>query len=96
VGQALALQADGRILVAGGALLTGNVSSFAVARLTAAGAPDTSWAPGGSVVTPVGASGYATAIVPSASGFVVAGRRADAALGNAFLDVVVTRYTGGP
>jgi uncharacterized delta-60 repeat protein len=96
VGQALALQADGRILVAGGAVVTGNVSNFAVARLTAAGAPDTTWAPGGAVVTPVGASGYATAIVPSASGFVVAGRRADAALGNAFLDVVVTRYAGGP
>ena len=95
-GQALALQADGRILVAGGAVVTGNVSSFAVTRLTAAGAPDTSWGPNGAVVTPVGASGYATAIAPSASGFAVAGRRADAALGNAFLDVVVTRYTGGP
>ena len=95
-GQALAVQADGRILVAGGAVVTGNVSSFAVTRLTAAGAPDTTWGPGGSVVTPVGATGYATAIVPSALGLAVAGRRADAALGNASLDVVVTRYTGGP
>ena len=96
VGQALALQSDGRILIAGGAVVTGNVSSFAVARLTASGAPDTTWAPTGAVITPVGASGYATAIVPSASGIAVAGRRADAGLGNAFLDVVVTRYTGGP
>ena len=96
VGQALTLQADGRILIAGGAVTTGNVSSFAVARLTAAGLPDTTWSPSGSVTTPLGATGYATAIVPSAGGFVVAGRRADSALGNAFLDVVVTRYTGGP
>ena len=75
---------------------TGNVSSFAVARLTAAGLPDTTWAPTGAVTTPLGATGYATAIVPTASGFVVAGRRADASLGNAYLDVVVTRYVGGP
>jgi hypothetical protein len=72
------------------------VSSFAVALLTAAGLPDTTWSPSGSVTTPLGATGYATAIAPSPSGFVVAGRRADAALGNAFPDVVVTRYTGGP
>jgi uncharacterized delta-60 repeat protein len=96
VGQALTVQADGRILIAGGAIATGNVSALAVARLTAAGAPDASWGPGGAIVTPIGASGYATAIVPSALGFVVAGRRADAALGNAYLDVVVARYTGGP
>ena len=95
-GQALALQPDGRILIAGGAVTSGNVSSFAVARLTAAGQPDTTWAPNGAVTTPLGAAGYATAIAPSSSGFVVAGRRADAALGNAYLDVVVTRYVGGP
>jgi uncharacterized delta-60 repeat protein len=95
-GQALALQSDGRILIAGGAVASGYVSSFAVARLTAAGQPDPTWAPTGVVTTPLGASGYATAIAPSASGFVVAGRRADAALGNAYLDVVVTRYVGGP
>jgi uncharacterized delta-60 repeat protein len=95
-GQALALQSDGRILIAGGAVTSGNVSSFAVARLTAAGLPDTTWAPSGAVTTALGATGYATAVAPSASGFVVAGRRADAALGNAYLDVVVTRYVGGP
>ena len=95
-GQALALQSDGRILIAGGAVTSGNVSAFAVARLTPAGLPDTTWTPTGVVTTPLGATGYATAIVPSASGFVVAGRRADAALGNAYLDVVVTRYVGGP
>ena len=96
VGQALTLQSDGRILIAGGAVTSGNVSHLAVARLTAAGQPDTTWAPNGWVTTPLGASGYATAIVPSSGGFVVAGRRADAALGNAYLDVVVTRYVGGP
>jgi uncharacterized delta-60 repeat protein len=95
-GQALTLQSDGRILIAGGAILSGNVSSFAVARLTAAGAPDTTWAPNGIATTTLGATGWATAIAPSASGFVVAGRRADAAMGNAYLDVVVTRYVGGP
>ncbi len=95
-GQALALQADGRILIAGGAVTSGNVSAFAVARLTPAGLPDTTWSPSGVVTTPLGATGYATAIVPSASGLVVSGRRADAALGNAYLDVVVTRYVGGP
>ena len=46
-GQALALQSDGRILIAGGAVTTGNVSAFAVARLTAAGQPDTTWSPSG-------------------------------------------------
>jgi uncharacterized delta-60 repeat protein len=95
-GQALALQSDGRILIAGGAVTTGNVSAFAVARLTAAGQPDTTWSSTGAVTTPLGATGYATAIVPSASGFVVSGRRADSSLGNAFLDVVVARYVGGP
>ena len=95
-GQALALQSDGRILIAGGAVTTGNVSAFAVARLTAAGQPDTTWSPSGVVTTPLGATGYATAIVPSASGFVVSGRRADSSLGNAYLDVVVARYVGGP
>ena len=95
-GQALTLQSDGRILIAGGAIVSGNVSSFAVARLTAAGLPDTTWAPTGVAITPLGATGWATAIAPSASGFVVAGRRADAAMGNAYLDVVVTRYVGGP
>jgi uncharacterized delta-60 repeat protein len=95
-GQALALQSDGRILIAGGAVVSGNVSQFALARLTAAGIPDTTWAPAGYVTTALGATGYATAIVPSANGFVVAGRRADASMGNAYLDVVVARYTGGP
>ena len=55
-GQALALQSDGRILIAGGAVTSGNVSSFAVARLTAAGAPDTTWSPSGVVTTPLGAT----------------------------------------
>jgi uncharacterized delta-60 repeat protein len=95
-GQALALQSDGRILIAGGAVTSGSVSSFAVARLTAAGAPDTTWSPSGAVTTPLGATGYATAIVPSAGGLVVSGRRADSGLGNAYLDVVVARYVGGP
>ena len=95
-GQALALQSDGRILIAGGAVLGGSVSQLAVARLTAAGAPDTAWSPTGVVTTALGATGWATAIAPSANGFAVAGRRADSALGNAYLDVVVARYTGGP
>ena len=72
------------------------VSQLAVARLTAGGLPDTTWSPTGVVTTALGATGWATAIAPSASGFVVAGRRADAAMGNAYLDVVVARYTGGP
>ncbi len=95
-GQALTLQSDGRILIAGGAVLSGNVSSFAIARLTAAGLPDTTWAPTGIATTPLGATGYATAIAPSAYGFVVAGRRADAAMGNAYMDVTLARYVGGP
>jgi uncharacterized delta-60 repeat protein len=95
-GQALARQSDGRILIAGGAATTGNASSLAVARLTAAGAPDTTWSPSGAVTTPLGATGYATAVVPSATGIVVSGRRADSGLGNGYLDVVVARYTGGP
>jgi uncharacterized delta-60 repeat protein len=95
-GQALTLQSDGRILVAGGAVVTGNVSQLAVARLTSAGLPDTTWSPSGVVTTALGATGWATAIAPSANGFVVAGRRADSAMGNAYLDVVLARYTGGP
>jgi uncharacterized delta-60 repeat protein len=95
-GQALTLQSDGRILIAGGAVLTGNVSSFAVARLTAAGLPDTAWTPTGVATTTLGATGYATAIAPSANGFAVAGRRADSSMGNAYMDVVVARYVGGP
>ena len=95
-GQALTLQSDGRILIAGGAVTSGNVSSLAVARLTPAGLPDPTWSPTGVATATLGATGYATAIAPSPLGFVVAGRRADAAMGSAYLDVVVTRYVGGP
>ena len=50
----------------------------------------------GVATTTLGATGYATAISPSANGFVVAGRRADSSMGNAYMDVVVARYVGGP
>ena len=95
-GQALTLQSDGRILIAGGAVHERQ-------RLRVRGRAPHGGRPArydldahGRRTTTLGATGYATAIAPSASGFVVAGRRADAAMGNAYLDVVVTRYVGGP
>lgn len=64
VARAVAVQPDGRILVAGyscdpGASLSGlcqadGSSSFRVARFTAGGAPDTEWGDGGVVTTQVG------------------------------------------
>ena len=95
-GQALTLQSDGRILIAGGAVLSGNVSSFAVARLTPAGLPDTTWAPTASPPRRSARPATPRRSRRRRSGFVVAGRRADSAMGNAYLDVVVARYVGGP
>ena len=96
-GQALTLQSDGRILIAGGAVLSGNVSSFAVARLTAAGLPDTTWTPDrrrhdDARRDRLRHGDRARRRTASSSRAAAPTRR----MGNAYMDVVVTRYVGGP
>ena len=95
-GQALALQSDGRILIAGGAVHSGNVSSFAVARLTAAGAARHG-------VDAHGRRHDDARRDRLRHGDLAVGERLRRrrpprrrVLGNAYMDVVVARYVGGP
>ena len=76
VGTAVALDAAGRVVVAGTST-AGGVAQFAVARLTAAGAPDAAFAGGGAVAFHIAAgasdTAYGVAVDPADSGVVVAG-----------------------
>ena len=58
-GQAMAVQPDGRIIVAGG---TNGGAGLALARFTAAGAIDSSFGNAGTVATSIGGNAYITAI----------------------------------
>ena len=74
LGSAIAIQSDGKIVVAGRTTI-GALFGFAVARYTADGAPDITFNPGGKVVTGIGSGsdeGYAVA-VQSDGKIVVAG-----------------------
>ena len=84
---AVALQADGKIVVAGNAFAnpSANTSDFAVLRYNADGTLDTTGfgSPNGYVTTSIGAfdNGYAVAVQPSDGKIVVAGN-ADAGIGD--------------
>jgi uncharacterized delta-60 repeat protein len=95
-GQAIAVQADGGILVGGQANLAGK-SAFALTRLTAAGVRDDAFGNHGQSVTPFGTpaiNGYITGMALSGNLLAVSGRLTDA---NG-LAVVAARYfaTGAP
>jgi uncharacterized delta-60 repeat protein len=53
---AVAIQADGKILLVGGAAASGGIDDFALARYTTAGALDPTFGTGGRVTTPIGTS----------------------------------------
>ena len=95
-GQAIAVQADGSVLVGGQANLAGK-SAFALTRLSSAGVRDDTFGNHGQTVTPFGTpaiNGYITGIALSGNLLAVAGRLTDA---NG-LAVVAARYfaTGAP
>lgn len=92
-GQAVAVQSDGKILVAG-TTYTGTNDDVAVVRYTTAGALDATFGTGGKVVTPVGAgndSGESIALQPDGK-FVVAG---SATVGSTICFALVRYATNG-
>jgi uncharacterized delta-60 repeat protein len=68
---ALALQPDGKIILAGGAGVNGGGSAFALARYRADGAPDLSFGAGGKAVTVVGESSYIVGLALQPDGKIV-------------------------
>ncbi len=91
LGHAVALQADGRIVMAGAFSNGGSNLDFAVARFLANGAPDTSFSSDGKVVTPIGLSYdfcQCVAVQPDGK-IVVAGH----SFNGSNLDMAVVRYT---
>ena len=100
-GQAVAIQADGKIVVAGG-----SGANFALARYSADGSLDTAFSGDGKVTTEPGASFYARSVAIQADGKIaVAGGsgtdlalaryRADGSLDTAFSGGTVTTDLGG-
>ena len=96
VDPSVALQADGRIVIAGTGIAGGR-TAFAAARLTAGGALDPSFADGGRFLLPVAAGGDEVrdvAVLPS-GGVVLAGQ-ADVASNDTDIAVVRLRPDGTP
>jgi uncharacterized delta-60 repeat protein len=98
-GQAIAVQADGNIIVGGQANLAGK-SAFALTRFTAGGVRDDTFGNHGQTVTPLGTpaiNGYITGIALQGNLLAVAGRLTDPSPAGG-LDVVAARYfaTGAP
>jgi uncharacterized delta-60 repeat protein len=99
----LALQPDGRILVAGYTFDARGVSDFALARLSANGSIDGTFGNAGKVVTPVSSApmdqfrdyDYANAVAVLPDGGIVVGGQADAVDGfnNSVTHMAVVRYT---
>ncbi|MBL9131306.1 MAG: hypothetical protein JNG86_08915 [Verrucomicrobiaceae bacterium] len=92
-GQSVALQADGKILVAGYAS-NGTNDDFALVRFTAAGSLDTTFGTGGKVITAVRTKydeGHAVAVQADGK-ILVAGWSEDTSV-NDYKDIAVVRYT---
>ena len=70
-GEDLALQADGKIVIAGAFFVTDN-NGFALGRMNANGSPDTSFGNGG-IVTTSGNANWAQSVVVQTDGKIVAG-----------------------
>ncbi|GGR06486.1 delta-60 repeat domain-containing protein [Deinococcus ruber] len=94
IARAVALQADGKILVAGGAT-TGNAERFGLARLNANGTLDTSFGVGGKVTTAFSGSSAdrPLAVVVQPDGAVVVGGQATFASNATGIDFALARYT---
>jgi uncharacterized delta-60 repeat protein len=88
---AVAIQADGRIVVAGWSF-TGSSVDFALARYTTSGALDGSFGTGGTVATPIGsAADFATAVAIQSDGMIVAAGLSQNASGD--YEFALARYT---
>lgn len=89
----VAVQADGRIVVAG-TVSSANVSDFALVRYTSSGALDTSFGAGtGKVTTPMGSGDdYAKCIALQSDGKIVVGGAAD---NGSIGDIALARYEAG-
>lgn len=87
---AIALQEDGKIIVAGSAYVSGTIN-FALARLNSNGTKDTSFGSGGKVWTPIGAgTEEAFAVAMQDDGKIVAAGYTSTSGGN---NMAVTRFT---
>ncbi|MGB7156510.1 MAG: PKD domain-containing protein, partial [Tepidisphaeraceae bacterium] len=92
-GSAMRVQSDGRIVVAGSALVDG-LSQFAVARFLADGTPDDSFGTGGATMVPFAGESFGKALaLDGQARAVIAGNVVNAGGG---FDVAVVRLEGSP
>jgi uncharacterized delta-60 repeat protein len=88
-GRAMALQADGKIVVAGSSVISGT-TDFALTRYTSTGALDTTFDGDGKVTTPIGSStDLAEALAVQSDGKIVAAGW----ISGATIDFALVRYT---
>ncbi|ULH17568.1 hypothetical protein MF271_21190 (plasmid) [Deinococcus sp. KNUC1210] len=94
IARAVALQSDGRILVAGG-VTTGNAERFGLARLNTDGSLDNGFGTGGKVTTAFSGSSAdrPLAVVVQPNGAVVVGGQATFASNATGIDFALARYT---
>ncbi|HKP18241.1 MAG TPA: delta-60 repeat domain-containing protein [Gaiellaceae bacterium] len=90
VGRAVAIQQDGRIVVAGWRMPAGGSSDFALTRYRKNGALDSSFGPGGVVLSDLLGFDLATAVAIQPDGKILAAGGSDAGRGS---DFAVARYT---
>jgi uncharacterized delta-60 repeat protein len=89
----VAVQADGKIIVAGSTDIGGGATDFAVVRLNVNGTPDGTFGSGGKAVTAVGlGNDEAMAVVVQPDGKIVAGGNA---YNGSMSDFALVRYTTG-
>ena len=94
LGRAMAVQADGKIVVAGYCHPGNGAADFCLARYSSAGVLDAGFGKGGKAITPVSAYGdYGLAMAVQADGkIVVAGYCSDGASTNPHFDFCLARY----
>jgi len=90
-GFTVAVQANGKIVIAGFSPPTNGAGNFALWRLTAEGLPDAGFGNGGSVTTPIGINSQAGSVAIQRDGRIVVGGSTVPSL-----DAVVARYFGDP
>ncbi|GBF06108.1 hypothetical protein DAERI_070106 [Deinococcus aerius] len=95
IARAVAVQADGKIVVAGGATNAAGEERFGVARLTADGTLDSGFGTGGKVVTafPDSSGDRATALLVQPDGNIVVGGQASFASNATGVDFALARLT---
>lgn len=95
IARALAVQPDGKIVVAGGATNSADEERFGVARLNANGSLDAGFGTGGKVTTTIGGSSAdrAQALLIQADGKIVAGGFASFGSSSTGQDFALARYT---